>query len=163
MWVSVTGSSMFAERICRITLVAFTAAMLSGCYFGRSTIRASDGGNYDIYADGVYLCSTDEDCSVTTRGAFGNTLFEAQKGETVAGQRSVSRDVTFASVIWMPFTYCLSLFIYQAYPDEIVIPIDQDRVPVVQGSAWQTDSSPSAASSGSSNASGGSVWDRPIY
>ena len=145
-------------------LVAFVAAMLSGCYFGRSTIRASDGGNYDIYADGVYLCSTDEDCSVTTRGAFGNTLFEAQKGETVAGQRSVSRDVTFATVMWMPFTYCLSLFIYQAYPDEIVIPIDPAVAPVNSESSWQAESSStSSTTTRTTESTGGSVWDKPIY
>ena len=144
-------------------LVAFTAAMLSGCYFGRSTIRTSDGGNYDIYADGRYICSTDGDCSITTRGAFGNTLFEAQKGETVVGQRSLSRDVTFASVIWMPFTYCLSLFIYQAYPDEIVIPVDQDKVPLA-GNSWQTESSSvPSGSSGATHTTGGSAWDKPIY
>ena len=131
--------------------------MLSGCYFGRSTIRTSDGGNYDIYADGRYVCSTDGDCSITTRGAMGKTLFEAQKGETVAGQDIVSREITLASVLWMPFTYCLSLFIYQAYPDEIVIPINRDYVPS-QGNAWQSDKQNPA-----SNNAGGSVWDRPIY
>ena len=145
-------------------LVAFAAAMLSGCYFGRSTIRASDGGNYDIYADGRYLCSTDDgECSVSTRGAMGKTLFEAQKGETVVGQDIVSREVTFASVIWMPFTYCLSLFVYQAYPDEIVIPVDQDKVPLA-GNSWQAESSPvPSASSKTTNTTGGSVWDKPIY
>ncbi|WP_405339943.1 hypothetical protein [Fibrobacter sp.] len=144
-------------------LVAFSAAMLSGCYFGRSTIRTSDGGSYDIYADGRYVCSTDEDCSIGTRGAMGKTLFEAQKGETVVGQDIVAREITFASVIWMPFTYCLSLFVYQAYPDEIVIPIDQDKVAQTTTS-WQpgTSTVPSASSE-TNNATGGSVWDKPIY
>ena len=156
---------MFAKRISRIMLVAFTAAMLSGCYFGRSTIRASDGGRYDIYADGSYLCSTGDDCSVTTRGIFGSTLFQAQQGDMVVGQRNLSRDVTLASILWMPFTCYLSVFIYQAYPDEIVIPVDQSLVPESSRSTWQTESSPSpTTSSGSSNVSGGgSVWDRPIY
>ena len=135
-------------------LVAFSAAMLSGCYFGRSTIRASDGR---------YVCSTDEDCSIGTRGAMGKTLFEAQKGETVVGQDIVAREITFASVIWMPFTYCLSLFVYQAYPDEIVIPVDQDKVPLA-GNSWQAESSPvPSASSKTTNTTGGSVWDKPIY
>ena len=155
---------MFAKLLCRITTVAFVAATLSGCYFGRSTIRAADGGNYDIYADGRYICSTGDECSISTRGAMGKTLFEAQKGETVVGQDIVSREITLATVLWMPFTYCLSLFIYQAYPDEIVIPVDQSVLPVTQGNPWRSESSPQpAASSGSSNASGSSVWDRPIY
>ncbi len=94
---------------------------------------------------------------------MGKTLFEAQKGETVVGQDIVAREITFASVIWMPFTYCLSLFVYQAYPDEIVIPIDQDKVAQTTTS-WQpgTSTVPSASSE-TNNATGGSVWDKPIY
>lgn len=154
---------MFAKRISRIVLVALATAMLSGCYFGRTAIRVSDGGNYDIYADGRYICSTDEECSVTTRGAMGKTLFEAQKGETVVGQDIVSREITFASVIWMPFTYFLSLFLYQAYPDVIVIPVEQEKVPLA-GNTWQPESSPvPSSSSGTSATTGGSVWDKPIY
>ena len=146
-------------------LVALVATMLSGCYFGRSTIRTTDGGTYDIYADGRYLCSTDEDCSISTRGGMGKTLFEAQKGETVVGQDIVSREITFASVIWMPFTYCLSLFVYQAYPDEIVIPIDPALVPANSGNSWQAESSPtpSATTTRTTQSTGGSVWDKPIY
>ena len=143
---------MFAKRISRIVLVALATATLFGCYFGRTAVRASDGGSYDIYADGRYICSTDEECSVTTRGAMGKTLFEAQKGETVVGQDIVSREVTFASVVWMPFTYFLSL-----------IPVDQEKVPLA-GNTWQPESSPvPSSSSGTSATTGGSVWDKPIY
>ena len=157
---------MFAMRISRVVLVAFVAAMLSGCYFGRSTIRASDGGHYDIYADGSYLCSTGDDCSVSTRGVFGSTLFEAQQGGTVVGQRNVSRDVTLASILWMPFTCYLSVFAYQAYPDEIVIPINQVMVPEPKRDAWNAESTPSQSTTTpttNTNTSGGSVWDKPIY
>lgn len=148
---------MFASRICGIMLVALVATMLSGCYFGRSTIRTTDGGTYDIYADGRYLCSTDEDCSISTRGGMGKTLFEAQKGDHVVGQDIVSREITAATVLWMPFTYCLSLFLYQAYPDEIVIPVESGSAPLMQES-WQSESSGTPAPS-----VGGSVWDKPIY
>ena len=164
MSVSVTDSSMFAMRVSRIVLVAFVAAMLSGCYFGRSNIRTSDGGNYDIYVDGRYLCSTDEDCSITTRGAFGNTLFEAQKGNRVVGQRNVSRDVTAASILWMPFTCYLSIFVYQAYPAEIVIPIYDDVKPEPTRNAWREETSENpSTSTEESNTSGVSAWEKPIY
>jgi hypothetical protein len=153
---------MLAQRIYRVAALALVTALLSGCYFGRTAIRTSDGGSYDIYADGRYICSTDDDCSVTTRGAMGKTMFEAQRGETVVGQDVVSREITFASVIWMPFTYFLSLFLYQAYPDEIVIPVDPSKAPA--GSSWGVQSAPApSATSGTTNATGGSVWDKPIY
>lgn len=89
-------------------------------------------------------------------------MFEAQKGETVVGQEVVSRDVTAATVLWMPFTYFLSIFLYQAYPDEIVIPVDPNMAPA--GSSWgvQSATDPSATSE-TTNATGGSVWDKPIY
>ena len=150
---------MFAMRFCRVASVAFIAVALSGCYFGRSSIRTADGGTYDIYTNGRYICSTDGDCSVTTRGAFGSTIFEAQKNGTTVGQTSVSREITLASVLWMPFTYCLSLFVYQAYPDEIVIPVDADKVPYSSGSPWRANAQEKPASENA----GGSVWDRPIY
>lgn len=154
---------MFAQRIFRVATLALVTALLSGCYFGRSAIRTSDGGSYDIYADGRYICSTDEDCSITTRGGIGKTVFEAQRGDVVVGQNIVSREITFASVIWMPFTYCLSLFVYQAYPDEIVIPVNQDKVPLTSNS-WQAESTPvPSSSSGTTSTTGGSVWDKPIY
>lgn len=146
---------MFAMRMCRIMVAVMFTAMLAGCYFGRSTIRASDGGTYDVYADGRYICSTDEECSVTTRGAWGKVLFEAQKGSHVVGHDIVSREITAASVLWMPFTYFLSLFVYQAYPDEIVIPIDSSAIPVQQPT-WQSESSENSSV-------GGSVWEKPIY
>ena len=150
---------MFAMKFCRVASVVFVTAMLSGCYFGRSSIRTSDGGTYDIYNNGRYICSTDGDCSVTTRGAFGSTIFEAQKNGTTVGERSISRDITLASVLWMPFTYCLSIFIYQAYPDEIVIPVDAGKIPRSEGSPWRESEQETPASGNA----GGSVWERPIY
>ena len=153
---------MLAQRIYRVAALALVTALLSGCYFGRTAIRTSDGGSYDIYADGRYICSTDDDCYVTTRGAMGKTMFEAQRGETVVGQDVVSREVTAATFLWMPFTYFLSLFLYQAYPDEIVIPVDPSKSPA--GSSWGVNSaSASSATSESANTTGGSVWDKPIY
>lgn len=154
---------MFALRIYRVATLALVTALLSGCYFGRTTIRTTDDGVYDIYADGRYLCSTDEVCSIKTRGAMGKTLFEAQKGETVVGQDIVPREITAASVLWMPFTYFLSLFLYQAYPDEIVIPVDPSMAPMT-GDAWGAKSAPvPSAASQTTNTTGGSVWDKPIY
>jgi hypothetical protein len=154
---------MFAQRIYRVAALALVTALLSGCYFGRTAIRTSDGGTYDIYADGRYLCSTDEECSITTRGAMGKTVFEAQKGETVVGQDVVSREVTAATFLWMPFTYFLSVFLYQAYPDEIVIPVDPSVVPMASDS-WGAKSAPvPSATSQTTNTTGGSVWDKPIY
>lgn len=154
---------MFALRIYRVATLALVTALLSGCYFGRTTIRTTDDGIYDIYADGRYLCSTDEECSITTRGAMGKTVFEAQKGETVVGQDVVSREVTAATFLWMPFTYFLSVFLYQAYPDEIVIPVDPSVVPMASDS-WSAKSAPvPSATSQTTNTTGGSVWDKPIY
>ena len=85
------------------------------------------------------------------------------KGETVVGQDIVPREITAASVLWMPFTYFLSLFLYQAYPDEIVIPVDPSMAPMT-GDAWGAKSAPvPSAASQTTNTTGGSVWDKPIY
>ena len=134
--------------------------MLTGCYFGRSEIKASDGGIYDIYADSRYVCSTNGDCSVTTRGVMGNVSFRAQTGDKVVGHSSVPREVTVGSILWMPFTYCLSLFLYQALPDVIVIPIDEPSAPVPYAPKWKSEEPDASVSS---DDAGGSIWEKPLY
>jgi len=156
MSVSATGSSMLARRLFAVVFILVALSSLTGCYFGRSYIQASNGGSYDIYEDGNYICSTGDECAVTTRGALGTHVFEAQKGNTVVGHKSISRSITVASILLMPFTFYLSPFLYQAYPDEIVIYIDE--------SALEESRNDRTGSSGTSDHfSGGSDWEKPIF
>ena len=58
------------------------------------------------------------------------------------------RSISFASILWAPFTYLSSIWLYQAYPDEIEIPIDTY---LLRGGSNSSDFD-----------NGGSVWDRPV-
>jgi len=63
--------------------------------------------------------------------------------------------VTLASILLMPFTFYLSAFLYQAYPDEIVIYVDDDNLP---------ESREEKKSFGSTESyDGGSAWEKPIF
>lgn len=136
------------------------ALPLTGCYFGRSKIVVSDGGSYEIYANESYVCSTsNSDCSLTKRGGSGEVQLRAVKNGEVAGETYVSRSITAASVIWAPFTYYTSLFIYKAYPDEIYIYVgDRERynLSTENGgpSIWRDTEH--------SQSNEGSVWDKPL-
>lgn len=146
-------------------VLLITALSLTGCFFGRSKIVVSDGGNYDIYANDQYVCSTKKsDCSLQQRGTSDPVRLEAVKDGTVYGETTTSRSITVASILWAPFTYYSSLFLYKAYPDEIYIYVgDRDRhkeggVERYKNSdgEWKTEENTSGSSSGS-------VWDKPLF
>lgn len=135
-------------------MLAF-ALSLSGCYLNRTTISVTDGRDYKIYGDGELLCESSQDCKIAQRGTPRTMELEAVKGNTVVGRTSIKREITTASVMWGFFTYFTTLYLYQAYPDNVFIPIDYDneivnrKVRETGGSDWNT--SPYKAQ--------GSSWD----
>jgi hypothetical protein len=138
-------------KILSILLLAAVSVNLTGCFAGRSSIVASQYGSkpYDIYLNGNPICrlGSDEDCTVQTRGTRAGGQLEAYMDGQRVGSVNIHREVTFMSILFMPVTYCLSFWLYKAYPDEIEIPIDSYVLRTGNNN------------SGFSN--GGSVWDRP--
>lgn len=157
-----------ASRKSYIPYLALLVAVLSltGCYFGKSKIVVSDGGTYDIYANEEFVCTTRvSDCGLTTRGSTSPVQLQAVKNGRVMGVAYASRSITAASILWGPFTYWTSIFIYKAYPDEIFIYVgDKDGIRDADGhfssgrSSWIGE----GASTGSDGGSDGSVWDKPL-
>lgn len=68
--------------------------------------------------------SSDDDCSFQTRGTRAGGLLEARLNGRVVGSINIHREITMASILFSPFTYLTSIWLYKAYPDEIEIPID---------------------------------------
>lgn len=146
---------MLCRRIASIAILLLLTISLNGCFFGRSKIVVSDGGSYDIYADESYVCSTGRgDCYLAKRGTSSPVHLKAVHKDVVAGETQISRSITVASVIWAPFTYYSSLFLYQAYPDEIYIYVGE---PDENGSGakWLSEQDDAPKESGS-------VWDKPL-
>lgn len=145
-------------------MVLLLVLPLTGCFFGRSKIVVSDGGNYDVYANDEYICSTrNDDCSLPQRGGTAPVHLQAVKDGVVAGETDASRSITAASILWAPFTYYTSLFIYKAYPDEIYIYVDdreqfRDRFENRYGGSDTMQKQEDA----SSRSDGGSVWEKPL-
>lgn len=100
------------------------ALSLSGCYLTQTHIHTTDGKSYQIYGDGVLLCDDSQDCKIPQRGTPHTLELEAVKNGNVVGRTTIKRDITTASVMWMFFTGYISLYFYQAYPDEVYIPLD---------------------------------------
>lgn len=110
----------------RIThlIIPVLALSLSGCYFSRTSIHTTDGGSYQIYGNGELLCEDSQDCKIQQRGAPRTLELEAVKNGNVVGKTTTKREITTASVVWGFFTYFVTLYVYEAYPDEVFIPLD---------------------------------------
>ncbi|MCK9183546.1 MAG: hypothetical protein M0P13_11820 [Fibrobacteraceae bacterium] len=96
--------------------------LLSACST-KTWISSNDGQLHDIYVDGEYICNGS--CYYYgNRGVSKRVIVEAKDGNQILGQASMSRSITAASVVFGFFTYFTSLYWYEAYPDEIKIPIN---------------------------------------
>ena len=150
---------MKATKNIRALILALLCFSLSGCYLSRTTIATTDGRDYKIYGNGVLLCENSTNCKIGQRGTPNNLELEAVKGSTVVGKTTIKREITSASVFWGFFTYFITLYIYQAYPDNVYIPIDYSNSAVsnmVKTSASANDWSTSPYKSQ------GSAWDTPM-
>ena len=129
----------------RFLCVACLASSLSlcGCFAGRTKIAAADGRSYEVYGNGALLCESSQDCKITQRGSPHTIDLELVKNGKIVGSKSIRREMTTASVLWGFCTYFASLYLYQAYPDEVFIPINYREYseadsPSVQKSSWDT-------------------------
>lgn len=137
-------------KVLSILLLASLSLSLTGCFAGRTSIVASQYTStpYDIYFNGNLLCkmSDESDCTIQTRGISNSGILEAYLDGQRVGAVAIHRSISLASILWMPLTYGLSIFVYKAYPDEIEIPIDS----YVMRSNFNSDTGKPT-----------SVWDRP--
>jgi len=145
-------------RIISKICIAAIALSLSGCYLSRTTITTTDGRSYKIYGNGELLCEDSQDCKIGQRGTPNTLELEAVKNGTTVGKKTIKREITTASIVWGFYTYFSSLYLYQAYPDKVYIPIDygnqgvSDLVRTERNTNdWNT----------SPYKSKGSVWDSP--
>ena len=132
-----------------------TSLCLCGCFFSQTKIMAADGRNYEVYGNGALLCESSQDCKISQRGSPHTLDLELVKNGKIVGSKSIRREMTTASVLWGFCTYFTSLYLYQAYPDEVFIPINyrnysETESPSGQKSSWDT--SPLSESE--------SVWDK---
>jgi len=145
------------RNIALLGLLAMASA-LSGCYMGRTTITTTDGRDYKIYGDGELLCESTSDCTIPQRGTPHTIELEAVKGNTVVGKTTISREITTSSIAWGFITYFVSLYVYQAYPDHVYIPLDYNneilnrKLSESGGGDWNV----------SPLESKGSAWDAPM-
>lgn len=140
------------RKILTLSLIASVSLSMTGCFAGRSSVVASQYASkpYDIYLNGRQVCkmASDDDCSFQTRGTRAGGHLEAYLDGQRVGSINIHRSISFASILWAPFTYLSSIWLYQAYPDEIEIPIDTY---LLRGGSNSSDFD-----------NGGSVWDRPV-
>jgi hypothetical protein len=148
-------------RIASIIGISVFALALSGCYFSRTHVHTTDGKSYQIYGDGVLLCEDSQDCHIPKRGTPHTLELEAVKNGNVVGRTSTKREITTSSVFWGFFTYFVTLYVYQAYPDDVYIPLDYSN-PVVNEQARYNNNGGFAGGdtwNSSPFQSGGSAWD----
>ncbi len=135
------------------------ALSLSGCYLSQTHIQTTDGRSYQVYGDGILLCEDSQDCKIPQRGTPHTLELEAVKNGNVVGRTSIQREITTSSILWGFLTYFVTLYVYEAYPDQVYIPLDYSN-PIVNeqgkynggfagGDAWNT----------SPFQSNGSAWD----
>ena len=140
------------RKILTLSLIASVSLSMTGCFAGRSSVVASQYASkpYDIYLNGRQVCkmASDDDCSFQTRGTRAGGHLEAYLDGQRVGSINIHRSISFASILWAPFTYLSSIWLYQAYPDEIEIRIDTY---LLRGGSNSSDFD-----------NGGSVWDRPV-
>lgn len=127
--------------VSRFLLFSFVVLLFTGCWSGRTGIYTSDGQAYTIYkiADGKqeYVCSNGEPCEIKKRGAPEHSELRAIDSQNnTVGTANISRNVTMASILWMPFTYCLSAYFYQAYDESVMIYISK---PATEESTWSVE------------------------
>lgn len=142
-----------------LCLMLLLTLPLMGCWAGRTRINVSDGGSYDIYSNDTFLCNTTVDeCKLLQRGGAGTVTLEAKVGDEVVGSKVAQRSITAASVLWGPFTYWTSLFLYKAYPDEITINVAPRYDQASKPSVWREPEKPKEGDADD----GLSVWERPV-
>lgn len=145
-------------RIAAIATISVVALSLSGCYLSRTHLHTTDGKSYQIYADGALLCEDSEDCTISQNGPPHRMELEAVKNGTVVGKTTIRRRITTESILWGFATYFTSLYIYQAYPKNVYIPVnynsetenqelrgapkvDWNKSPFNSDDAWEMDNS----------------------
>ncbi|MBR4785189.1 MAG: hypothetical protein IK012_08050 [Fibrobacter sp.] len=124
-------------RIAAIAIISVVALSLSGCYLSRTHLHTTDGQSYQIYGNGVLLCEDSQDCSITQHGVPHRIELEAVKNGTVVGKKTIRRQITTESFLWGFATYFTSLYIYQAYPKNVYIPVDYNNE-IVNGAITET-------------------------
>lgn len=141
----------------RIAYLAIFALMLplTGCFAGRSHIHATDGRSYQVYADGALICEDSQECKIGTRGTPKRLELELVKNGRVVGSKTVNREITGASIFWGFFTYFTSLYLYQAYPNDIYIPINYNNE-----RNYSNSENNSASWDDTPYKNAGSVWDK---
>lgn len=147
-------------RIASTICTAAIALSLSGCYLSQTHISTTDGRSYKIYGNGELLCEDSQDCKIGQRGTPNTLELEAVKGGQVVGRTTITRQITTASILWMFYTCYTSLYFYQAYPDNVYIPLDYSRADLIKDSQTSSDGWGSATDWNTSPyKSSGSVWD----
>ena len=101
-----------------------TSLCLCGCFFSKTKIMATDSRSYEVYGNGALLCEDSQDCRIPQRGSPSTLDLELVKNGKVIGHTTVRREITTASVLWGFCTYFTSLYLYQAYPSEVFVPIN---------------------------------------
>lgn len=143
-----------ASRLFSVACLASTLC-LCGCFLSQTKIMATDGRSYEVYGNGALLCDDSQDCKIGQRGSPSTLDLELVKNGKVVGNTTIRREITTASVLWGFCTYFTSLYLYQAYPNEVYIPI------YYGGYAVKDDSDPHKASWDTSPLSKSeSVWDK---
>jgi len=143
-----------------VFIIPVLAFSLSGCYFGRTQIQTTDGRSYQIYGDGELLCEDSQDCKIQQRGTPHTLELEAVKNGQVVGKTTTKREITTASIFWMFCTGYVSLYFYQAYPDDVYIPLDYSN-PAVNEKLQNSSGGFAGGDSWSKSPfeTGGSSWD----
>lgn len=137
---------------------------------GRTTVRASHYSSkpYEIYLNGRQVCemSSDDDCTFQTRGTRAGGELEAYLDGQKVGSIEIRRTISPLSILLAPFTDCLSLWLYRAYPDDIEIPIEtyMNEVNGSTTSVWDMPYKPAnteqdMSTAGEQSTGNGSIWD----
>lgn len=141
----------------RFIIPMLLALLMTGCWSGRTEVRTSDGMSYDIYKvqnnSQQLICPKGINCELFTRGTSDRAVYQARnQNNRIVGAIEAERSITLSSILWIPFTYCTSLFLYQGYTDNIIIPINP-RKKYDELSGEYEDDTPND----------GSFWEQPLY
>ena len=143
-------------------------SILSGCYFGQTHIHSNAPGQFEVYGNGELLCENGQyDCKISQRGGPQTLELVVVKDDVAIGHTQIKREITAASVFWMFFTYFTSLYLYQAYPDEAFIFVDDTKIKKTSSfgnngsSNW--DKSPFSASDSWNSGNSGNSTDEEEY
>lgn len=130
--------------VSRFLTLSLVVLFLTGCWSGTTYVYTSNGASYDIYkvndTERQLVCLRGEPCKLRTRGTPDQALLQAvDENNNVVGSLPIRRSITLASILWMPFSYCVSLFVYQAYDDDFMIYIN---APIKTSSSWSVEVDP---------------------